>query len=43
MRIENGEYPEPCQYCQKVRPENCLGSPSGWNYFANKYQSEVNI
>ena len=43
MRIENGEYPEPCQYCQKVRPENCLGSPSGWNYFANKYQSEVNL
>lgn len=43
MREENGDYPEPCRYCAKVRPENCLGSPSGWNYYSNKYQSEVNI
>lgn len=42
LRQENGEYHEACLYCQKIRRENCLGSPSGWNYFCTKYQSEVN-
>ena len=32
LRVPNGDYPEPCKYCQKIRIENCFGSPSGWNY-----------
>lgn len=37
MRIDNGEYPEPCKYCQKTREGNLIGSPYGYWYINNKY------
>ena len=42
LREPNGDYPEPCKYCQKIRDEICVGSPSGWNYNPHKYK-EVSL
>lgn len=41
MRHENGDFPEPCKYCQKIREENCTGSPSGWNYMGLEYYRKI--
>lgn len=42
MRYANGDYPEPCRFCHKHRAEDCIGSPSGWNfYYRNGVQKAV--
>lgn len=38
LREPNGDYPEPCKYCQKFRNEICVGSPSGWDYYPDEYK-----
>ena len=38
LQNENGDYPEPCKHCQKVRATTCIGDPEGFEYYGEKYK-----
>lgn len=43
LTVENGDYPDPCKYCQKIRSNICTGAPNGFNYIGKRYmENKVN-
>lgn len=40
MQQENGDYPDPCKRCNKIRIMNLTGEPTGWRYKGIDYFKE---
>jgi len=38
LTVENGDYPEPCKYCQKIRGLKCSKAPNGFDWLGKRYQ-----
>jgi radical SAM protein with 4Fe4S-binding SPASM domain len=37
IRQADGDYPDPCKYCQKIRYENCMDAPTRFNFIGFDY------
>jgi radical SAM protein with 4Fe4S-binding SPASM domain len=38
---ENGDYPETCKNCQKIRNDVCTGGPNGFDYIGQRYSNNT--
>ena len=38
LQVENGTYPDPCKFCQKIGGRTACGSPDGWDYIGIRYR-----